>query len=429
MALGGGTFTAYNKQLPGTYVNFTSAQLASGALSDRGIAFMGLELNWGADGVTEISAADFDSNTLFTLGYNRTDAAMVKLRELFSRAQTIYAYRLNGGGDKAENTFATAKHAGTRGNDIQIVIAENVDDEALFDVSTYISGILVDSQIGVEDAAALADNTFVDWKDDAELEATAGTPLTGGTNGTVHGTAHQTLLNTAEQYAFNTIGYDGSDNTTKGLYDAFTRRMREEVGANFQCVLFNHKADYEGIINVKNAANLVPWAIGASAGCAVNASLENATYDGELEISAPYTQDQLKQTIAAGEFTFHRVGKEYRVLLDINSLTTFTDVKKSDFAENVVIRINDQLGNDLATMFNNDFSGKVPNDAAGRDHFWSRTDKDIMQSLADLRAITNYVSSDIEVFLIDGDKKAVGAKIAYQPVSMMSKLYITCVIR
>lgn len=45
MALGGGTFTAQNKELPGAYINFVSAASASAALSDRGIATMPLELD------------------------------------------------------------------------------------------------------------------------------------------------------------------------------------------------------------------------------------------------------------------------------------------------------------------------------------------------------------------------------------------------
>ena len=44
MALGGGTFTSQNKELPGAYINFVSAASASAALSDRGIATMPLNL-------------------------------------------------------------------------------------------------------------------------------------------------------------------------------------------------------------------------------------------------------------------------------------------------------------------------------------------------------------------------------------------------
>lgn len=47
MALGGGTWITQNKVLPGAYINVVSAGIASAALSDRGIATMPLELDWG----------------------------------------------------------------------------------------------------------------------------------------------------------------------------------------------------------------------------------------------------------------------------------------------------------------------------------------------------------------------------------------------
>ena len=47
MALGGGTFLTQNKILPGAYINFISVANASATLSDRGIATIPLEMNWG----------------------------------------------------------------------------------------------------------------------------------------------------------------------------------------------------------------------------------------------------------------------------------------------------------------------------------------------------------------------------------------------
>ena len=50
MALGGGTFTVQNKELPGAYINFVSAASADASLSERGIVTMPLELDWGVSG-------------------------------------------------------------------------------------------------------------------------------------------------------------------------------------------------------------------------------------------------------------------------------------------------------------------------------------------------------------------------------------------
>ena len=58
MALGGGTFTTMNKILPGTYINFVSAPRASAALSDRGIAAMPAEFDWGPEGAVFLARED-----------------------------------------------------------------------------------------------------------------------------------------------------------------------------------------------------------------------------------------------------------------------------------------------------------------------------------------------------------------------------------
>lgn len=107
MALGGGTFTSQNKELPGAYINFVSAASASAALSDRGIATMPLELDWGVEGeVFEVTNEDFQKNSLKLFGYAFDSPKMLGLNDLFMGAKTLYAYRLNGGGDKAVNAYA-----------------------------------------------------------------------------------------------------------------------------------------------------------------------------------------------------------------------------------------------------------------------------------------------------------------------------------
>lgn len=182
MALGGGTFTSQNKELPGAYINFVSAASASAALSDRGIATMPLELDWGVEGeVFEVTNEDFQKNSLKLFGYAFDSPKMLGLNDLFMGAKTLYVYRLNGGGDKAANTYATAKYCGVRGNDLKIVIQKNADDASKYDVTTYFGTVKVDTQTVVK-AADLVANDYVTFKA-ADLAVTAGTPLTGGTNG------------------------------------------------------------------------------------------------------------------------------------------------------------------------------------------------------------------------------------------------------
>lgn len=99
MALGGGTFLVQNKVLPGAYINFVSLAVASATLSDRGIATMPLELDWGITGnVFEVTNEDFQKNSLKIFGYDYTNEKLKGLRDLFRNIKTLYAYRLNGGG-------------------------------------------------------------------------------------------------------------------------------------------------------------------------------------------------------------------------------------------------------------------------------------------------------------------------------------------
>lgn len=48
---GGGQWTTQNKVLGGAYINFISAARVTTNLSERGVASMPLELDWGADNV------------------------------------------------------------------------------------------------------------------------------------------------------------------------------------------------------------------------------------------------------------------------------------------------------------------------------------------------------------------------------------------
>lgn len=161
MALGGGTFLTQNKVLPGAYINFISVATASTNMSDRGYAAMGLELDWGQEGkIFEVTNGDFQKNSMKIFGHSYGDDCMKGLRDLFKNIQTLYAYRLNGGGTKAANTFATALYGGTRGNDIKIAVQANVDDNQLFDVQTWLDGVLMDTQT-VKKASELVANDYV----------------------------------------------------------------------------------------------------------------------------------------------------------------------------------------------------------------------------------------------------------------------------
>lgn len=438
MALGGGTYLVQNKVLPGAYMNFVSASRASATLSDRGIAALPLALDWGPEQtVFAVTNGEFQTDSMKIFGHTYTDAAMLPLRELFQHCKTAYLFRLNSGGTKASCTYAEARYPGARGNALRVVIEQNEafeeGENEVYDVSTYLDAVRVDTQMKVKTADELKANDYVIWKD-APLTATASTPLTSGTDGTVQDAAYQVFLDKIESYSFNTLGCASTNETIKALFAAFTKRLRDEMGIKFQTVLHRYiKPDFEGVVSIENGLvgaqddpALVYWATGAQAGCAVNQSLTNAAYTGELTPYVDYTQTQLEEGIRAGKFMLHRVGDEVRVLTDINTFVSVTDEKSADFASNQVVRVLDQIANDIALLFNTKYLGKVQNDAAGRVSLWNDIVKHHEQ-LQDLRAIENFTSDAVTV-LPGETKKAVQVQDRVQPVAAMEQLYMTVIV-
>lgn len=434
MSLGGGTFITQNKKLPGSYINFVSASRASSVLSERGIVAMPLVMDWGVEGeVITVTNEDFQKNALKIFGYDYNHEKMKGLRDLFKNIRTLYTYRLIKTGVKASNELAEAKYPGVRGNDLKIQIAANVDEPSKWDVSTILDYSIVDVQT-VATVDELVANDWVTFKS-VPLAETAAKPLTAGTNGsTVSTQEYQGFLDKIESYSFNALGVPVKDETIASLVVAFTKRMRDEIGAKFQSVVYKkNTADYEGVVSVENKVNgdeneaaAVYWVTGAIAGCAVNKSNTNKSYDGEFDIDVNYTQAQLAEALEQGKFIFHKVTNEVRVLEDINTFVSFTDEKGIDFSSNQTIRVIDQIANDVASLFNTKYLGKIPNNASGRVSLWN----DIVshhKELESLGAIEDFNSEDVVVEQ-GQTKKSVVLQDKVSIVNAMSQLYMTCVI-
>lgn len=433
MALGGGTWITQNKKLPGTYINFVSAKRANSALGERGYVAMPFELNWGKEGeVITLTNDELEKNSLSILGYDYSDDNLKNIREIFLNAKVLYAYRL-GTGTKAQNKYATAKYAGARGNDLKTVVTALTDGSTTtgYSVKTLLGTVVVDEQ-NVEGAtattSALTNNDFVDFKSAVSLEAET-VSLAGGANATVTTADYSTFLNKIESYSFNALGCASTTAAVKSLFVVFTKRMRDEMGVKFQCVLHKYEqADYEGVISVENnsTSELVYWTTGAVAGCEINKSNTNKKYDGEYSVNVDYTQTQLEQAIDAGKFIFHKVGDEVRVLEDINTLVTTTDEKGDDFKSNQTIHILDQIANDIAALFNTKYLGSIPNDESGRVSLWN----DIVShhnQLQTIRAIENFAAADVTVEAGE-NKKSVVVFDKITPVNCMEQLYMQCVV-
>ena len=368
---------------------------------------------------------------------------MIPRRPTFFWSGTLLIYRVNSGGTKATATVGgmavTAAYGGTRGNAISVAILTNADDATNVDVVTYLDGMVMDTQTVAKTSgsANLKANDFVTFGTAASLEAAVATPLTGGTNGTVNGTAHTAALNGFEVESFNVIGYPGDDDTIKALYATFVKRLRDDEGKKIVGVLYDYKGDNIGLINVKNGVILndgttvpgekaVAWVTGASAGAEINESLTNTAYDDAVDVDIKYTKSQFEAAIQAGEFVFYADYGTARVLTDINSLTSFGGGVTEDWTSNRVIRVLDGWANDVARIFGDSYIGKVTNSDTGRQLFKADLVSLALQYQA-IDAISDFVSEDITIQQGNG-KRDVAVDSALKPNDSMEKLYMTTVV-
>ena len=198
--------------------------------------------------MTSVKADYFEQEALGLFGCSADSEALRPVREVLRGAETLLFYR-PAGGEKAHSAHASARYGGTGGNAIQIVIRENGEQ---FDVATVVDGVEADVQT-VSTAEELQDNELVTFTDEARA-ATAGEPLTGGTDKTAEKADYEAFLRAIEPYTFQTLGCASADEEINNLFVSFTRRMREESGVKFQTVLYRTAADYEGVISVENEA-------------------------------------------------------------------------------------------------------------------------------------------------------------------------------
>jgi hypothetical protein len=425
--LGGGVFTTQNKVLPGSYINFVSAANASADIGDRGYAALALGLSWGADDtIFTVTGEDFRSNCLKIFGFSYDSDEAKGLRDLFRNIRTLYCYKLMKNGVAATNSIAKAKYKGIKGNSISTEILAGTTS-GTFDANIYFGNSLVYSANvrSAEDLKAV-DNGFVEWTIDT-VEATERASMSGGSDGDeVTAEEHTAFLNAAEGYSFNAMGCLSTEKAIQELYIQEVKDMRDNAGIKYQLVVFNNAADHEAVVNVKNSVDAVWWTTGVIAGCEVNKSNTNKVYDGEFDIPVSYTQAQLETAIKAGEFAFHQVGQDIRVLTDINSLVTTTAEKGEDFKSNQTIRVIDQIAMDIASIFNTKYIGQIPNNQSGRVSLWN----DIVshhQALETLGAIEAFDSSNVVVEQ-GNTKKSVVVSDVITVTNSMEQLYMQVVI-
>lgn len=438
--MAGGKFLTFNKALPGAYINFKSVPAPCAIIGSRGIATMPLPLSWGVQGevITLLSTDLEDGKSLAKVGVTAFDNESKLLRECLKHCYKLYVYRIDTGGEKATKTdgalTVTAKYNGTLGNKIKIVTAKNEKVPTSFDVTTYFKEKIVDKQT-VDTIEKLQPNDYVTFAGTGELPVSVGIILEGGTDGKVETANYADYLLAMRSYTFNTMGIPSQDPTIPTTIKMYVQNERDNSGKKIQAVVYNYnQANYEGIISVKQGYKtkieeikpheFVATVTGMTAGAEINQSNCYKIIEGATEIINFLSEDDLQAEIKNGWFLLtKRVDGVIVVLDDLNTFTDYSSEKDSDFANNRVIRVFDEIGNTTRLIWEKYFIGKENNDKAGRDVFKLQILKN-MYELQNIRAIQNFESDD--VIIAPGEKKdEVKVDCYLQPTDSMKKLYMT----
>jgi len=237
---------------------------------------------------------------------------------------------------------------------------------------------------------------------------------------------------------FNTLCYpfDGEAETAnKTAIATWIKAMRDDEGVKCQAVLANHTGDSEGIINVSQgvvmsdgtqltAAQVTAWVAGATAGASITTSNTGTVYGGAVDVEPRMTKSEMEAAIKAGKFIF-KVDSAQNVMAvyDINSLTTVTPEKGKMFTKNRVIRTIDNIANDITSIFESNYIGKVNNNEDGRSLLKASL-VDYFSTLQNMGAVQNFETDDVSI-VAGSDSDAVVITAAVQPVDSVEKIYIT----
>ena len=161
------------------------------------------------------------------------------------------------------------------------------------------------------------------------------------------------------------------------------------------------------------------------AGATLTASLTGAVIPDAIAITdAPTAHDDIVTALNGGKLVLSRRGDGAIIIeKDINSLHTFTPAKGYIFSKNRPLRVMDQIGNDVKSIFNRSYLGKVSNDENGRNIFRGEL-ANYFRQLEAMGAIQNFQMDDL-IVLAGEDTDSVVVQLYVQPVDSMEKLYMT----
>lgn len=444
-----GNWSIQNKVRPGVYINFDSDTQLGLTVGQRGVVAICEPLSWGPVG--EVMTINSGADTTPYVGYPIYNAKALFLNEIFKGTNRtdgpyqVLLYRPTATSSATAavttgNLTATALYPGVRGNDITIIVVEDVDNDGKFTVQTVVDGAIVDEQTGAANVSDLTNNDWVEFSGTGALAATAGSPLTNGADGTVATSAYTTFLTALEPYDFDILIYDGTDTTTLSAMQNYVERLASNDGKYCQLVASGMtNPDSRFCINV-NCGSIVLddgttlteqqacwWIGGAQAGAQYNESLTYAQYPHAVDVTPRMTNTAIETAITDGELTLVPYDGVVKVEADINSLTTYTATISNVYRKNRVIRLCNTIANDIYRQFSESFIGVVNNNETGRALFKSVI-VGYLLTMQNNQGIQSFdAENDVEV-LPGNDIDSIVINLSLNVVDAVEKIYMTITV-
>lgn len=446
--MAGGIFVSQNKIRPGFYHKFRAAARDRDLFGDLGVAALALDLDWGKTG--EIISIDTDApqeEFMAKLGHNRE--GMLLVDECLKRAVTLKIWRTNGSGIKAaldmtpQPVIATATCPGTRGNDIEVQIVDDVDAPGTYIVYTYIDEMQVAEQRGVVVAEDIANNDWVGFAGTGPITGAAGGSLVGGTDSTATINDHNLFLEALEVQDFNAFGLCSDDTVLKPMYATAAKHYADDLGKLVQCIMPDYNAAYEAVTSLLNGVKLadgrvldktqaVAWYVGAAAAAGPSDSLTYAAYDGAVGPDVRFSDAQIKKAILGGHVVFELQKDDYGqdiavVEQDRNTLIRYTKDRPKLWSKNRVVRAIFYLVNSLFRVWHLYYIGKVDNNETGRMLFKADLCK-VMDNLVARGAFRDF-DPERDIMVKQGkDIDSVVCCLDVWPVDAMEKMYFELIV-
>lgn len=413
--MAGGTWSQTDMPvLPGFYMNFRAAAVASVQPGARGVVILPVRAHWGpVHKFVEITKEN-DIREIFGDDETEGATAYTTLRlALLGVPKRILAYRL------ADSTASTAsltlkdaenkdvlkleaRYPGVRGNNFKVTIQPNLveqekKDLKLYDGTTLLRTITFEAGSAAEAINADQGNQWIVATKlaDGTLADVSSLPLSGGKSG-ISGVANAdyiAALDAFETQEFHVLSLDGvSDPALRTSITAWVARVRSEgklvtavlggpaaddiaADAVSKAIARSTQTNHEGIVNVGtgvvlngvsySSAQAAAYAAGLIAGTGLSESTTYASTPFE-DVTRRWTRSEQEQAVKNGVFLFIHDGRQVKVLSGINSLITLRQGQNNAWKKIRTIAVMDSINTNLLRTAEENYIGKLNNTEEGR---------------------------------------------------------------